>query len=90
MIRKGTGITALAAAWAIALGAGCSSNPPCEADLAAVDSARRAAAEAEAKLAAAQREKQELQEQIAAETARRTELEQRKLELEAKIAELSK
>jgi septal ring factor EnvC (AmiA/AmiB activator) len=70
--------------------AGCSSNPPCQTDLAAVEAARQAAVAAEAKLAEAERTKQQLEEEIAAEQARKAELEQRKAELEAQIAEMSK
>ncbi len=91
MIGLRKGIVALAGAGIMTFAAGCGGTPPpCQTDLAAVDSARKAAAEAEAKLAAAERERQQLEEAIAAETARKAELEARKAELEAKIAEYSK
>jgi hypothetical protein len=86
------GLVAGAAALATvaAFGAGCSSNPPCETDLAAVEAARKSAADAEARLAELERQKRELEEQLAAENVRRADLERRKAELEAKIAEMSK
>lgn len=72
-------------------GAGCGGpNPPCETDIAAVDAARKAASDAEARLAELESRQQALEEQIAAEETRRDELEQRKVELEAKGAEISK
>ena len=80
----------LVEAAAMTIVAGCSSNPPCETDLAAVEASRQAAVAAEAKLAEAQRTKQQLEEEIAAEEARKAQLESRKAELEAKIAEMSK
>jgi hypothetical protein len=70
--------------------AGCSSNPPCLTDLAAVESARLAAVAAETKLADAERTKRQLEADIAAEEARKAELEQRKAELQAKLGEMSK
>ncbi len=91
MIGLRRGIVACACAGLVAFATGCGGTPPpCQTDLAAVDSARKAAAEAEAKLAAAERERQELEEAIATETARKAELERRKAELEAQIAEMSK
>ncbi len=69
--------------------AGCSSNPPCDTDLAAVETARQTAAAAETKLAESERTKQQLEQDIAAEEARKAQLEARKAELEAKIRELS-
>ena len=88
--RPGIALAIAGFAAVVVLGAGCSSNPPCETNIAAVDTARQAAAAAEAKLADAERQKQVLQEQLEAETARKAELAARKAELEAKIAELSK
>lgn len=77
-------LVACAAMWS----AGCSSNPPCETDLAAVDAARSAAKAADAKMLEAESQKEQLERQLAAEQLRRTELERQKAELEALIAEL--
>jgi septal ring factor EnvC (AmiA/AmiB activator) len=79
-----------AAAAFILASAGCSSNPPCETDLALVDAARSAATASETKLADAKRQQAELEKQVEAETARKAELERKKAELQAKIAELQK
>lgn len=68
--------------------AGCSSNPLCETDLSIVDSARGAASSAESDLDAAKSQKSQLQGKIDSETGRKTDLEVRKAELEAQIAEL--
>jgi len=63
-IRKG--LAALAIAALATVGTGCSSNPPCETDIAAVEAARQAAEAAEAKYQAAQREKQQREQDPAA------------------------
>ena len=75
----------------VAVVTGCGgSNPPCETDIAAVDAARKTAADAEARLAELQRQTQQLEESIAAEQARQDALASQKAELEAKIAEKAK
>ncbi|HMB71615.1 MAG TPA: hypothetical protein VKU85_20055 [bacterium] len=68
--------------------AGCSSNPPCETDLAAVDQARAAAKAAEDKLQSAQQQQTDLQQKIQQEEARQASLEERKAELMKQIADL--
>ncbi|MFN8177427.1 MAG: hypothetical protein U0167_05845 [bacterium] len=83
-------VVAAAALGMAMLGTGCGSNPPCETDLAAVDAARKAAADAEARLEDLKKQKQELEQQLAQEKSRSDELARKKAELEAKIAELSK
>ena len=87
-VVRGIAVTVAAALAAVMIG--CSSNPPCETNLAAVEEARQAAVAAEAKIAEAERTKRDLEEQLAAEEARRVELERRKAELEAQVQELSK
>jgi septal ring factor EnvC (AmiA/AmiB activator) len=84
-------LVAAATLGAIAIfGAGCGSNPPCETNLAAVDAARKSAADAETRLAQLKQQKQQLEQQIVQEKSRQDELAKQKAELEAKIAELSK
>lgn len=68
--------------------AGCSSNPPCETDLAGVDAARSTAKAADAKMQEAKSQQEQLERQLAAEKARTAELERQKAELEQQIAEL--
>jgi hypothetical protein len=85
-LRKLAPVVAIAVL--VAVGAGCSSNPPCETDLSAVDGARSAAEAADMKLDEAKAQKDRLEQQIADEKARQEELEARKAELEAEIAEL--
>ena len=71
--------------------AGCGgTNPPCATDIAAVDTARKSAADAEARLAELEHQSQQLEAAIAAEETRGAELEKQKAELEAKLAERSK
>ena len=77
-----------AAVWLVAVGAGCSSNPPCEIDLSTVDGARSQAKASEAKLAEAKAQRAQLEKQIQQETARKAELERRKQELQKQIKEL--
>ena len=82
--------TALLGAVALltAVSVGCSSNPPCETDLSAVDAARSDAGSAESRLEEATRQKSQLERQLADETARKAELEAKIAELNAQIAEL--
>jgi uncharacterized protein HemX len=84
---KSIAMLALAAGVAV-WSAGCSSNPPCETDLAAVDAARSSAKAADAKMQEAKSQKDQLERQLAAEKARKAELEKQKAELEKQIAEL--
>jgi len=76
------------AACVVVWSAGCSSNPPCETDLAGVDAARSSAKAADAKMQEANSQKEQLERQLAAEKARTAELEKQKAELEQQIAEL--
>ena len=78
----------LAASILVLASAGCSSNPPCETDLAVVDQARSSAKVAEDKLDTAQQEQAQLQQQLDAEKARQAELEQKKAQLLDRLAEL--
>jgi len=87
---SGKAIVVVALFVAAILGSGCGSNPPCETDLAAVDAARKSAADAQARLDDLKRQKEQLEAQLAQEKTRNEELAKRKAELEAKIAELSK
>ena len=78
----------LAGAAFVVASAGCGSNPPCQTDIATVDSARTAAKAAEQKLEQAKQRKADLEQQIEAEKARQQDLEKRKAELETKISDL--
>ena len=84
---KTLGLLIAAVSYAV-VGAGCSSNPPCDVDLATVDSARSAAKAAEAKLEDVEAQKARLESQIQQEKARKAELENRKQELLDEIKEL--
>ena len=80
---------ALLALAAVAAGCG-GANPPCQTDIAAVDTARKSAMDADAQRADLERQRAQAQQEIAAEEARQSELAQHKAELEAKLAETAK
>jgi septal ring factor EnvC (AmiA/AmiB activator) len=82
-----TALIAVAASLS-AFAMGCGSNPPCEIDISAVDSARSEAKAADAALEEAESQKAQLERQIQQEKARKAELEARKRELMAQIEEL--
>ncbi len=67
---------------------GCGSTPPCEIDISVVDSARSNARSADDKLGDAKSQRDRLQKELASEQARTVDLESRKAELAAQLAEL--